>query len=132
MKITNKLVVDSVESLNQLSELKLPVKTAFRLAKITKTLNGILETYNEVLSKLQQDHVEKDEDGNPKTLDDPNNSNVKRLVFADPAAFKAAYQELLDIETEVNFKKLSLEDLGTIEVTPATLFNVEWLVEDES
>jgi hypothetical protein len=131
MKITNKLVVDSVASLNQLSELKLPVKTAFRLAKITKTLNSILETYNEVLSKLQQDHVEKDEDDKPRTLDDPNNPDIKRLVFADPEAFATAYQELLEIETEVSFKKLSLEDLGTIEVTPATLFQVEWLVEDE-
>jgi hypothetical protein len=130
MKITNQLVLNSVESLNQLAELKLPVKTAFRLAKITRKMNEVLETYNEVLTKIQQDHVEKDEDDKPKTLDDPNDPNIKRLVFSDPAAFAAAYQELLEIETEVDFKKLQVEDLGNIEVTPSTLFPIEWLIED--
>jgi predicted phage-related endonuclease len=131
MKITNQVVINSVESLNQLTELKLPVKTAFRLAKITRKMNEVLDTYNEVLRKIQQDHVEKDEDDKPKTLDDPNDPNIKRLVFSDPAAFKAAYQELLEIETEVDFKKLQVEDLGNIEVTPATLFPIEWLIEEE-
>ena len=130
MKITNKLVIDSVESLNQLSELKLPVKTAFRLAKITRKMNEVLETYNEVLTKIQQNHVDKDEDGNRKTVDDPNDPNIKRLVFSDPKAFAEAYGELLEIETEVDFNKLSVEDLGSIEVTPATLFSIDWLIED--
>jgi hypothetical protein len=132
MKVTNQLVLNSVESLNHLSELKLPVKTAFRLAKITRKMNEILETYNEVLGKLQQSHVEKDDDGEPVTLEDPNNAEIRRLVFADPTAFATAYKELLDIETDIGLKKLTLEDLGTIEVTPATLFSVEWLIQDEA
>ena len=129
MKVTNELVVNSVESLNKLSELKLPVKTAFRLAKITRKMNEVLETYNEVLTKLQQDHVEKDENDQPKTLDDPNDPNIRRLVFADPKSFYAAHKELLEIETELDFAKLQVEDLGNIEVTPATLYPIEWLIE---
>ena len=97
---------------------------------MTRKINEVLETYHEVLSKLQQDHAEKDEDDNPKMLDDPDDPNVKRLVFADPEAFAEAYKELLEIETEVDIKKLSVEDLGTIEVAPATLFSIDWLIED--
>ena len=130
MKITNKTVVDSVESLNHLSELKLPVKTAYKLTKLTRKVNEVLETYNEVLGKLQQNHVKKDEEGNPKMLDDPNDSNIKRLVFEDPEAFAEAYKELLEIETEIGITKLTVEDLGNIEVTPTILYQIDWLIED--
>lgn len=129
MKITNKVAVESVGSLNEITELKLPVKIAFKLAKISREINDVLETYNEVLTKLQQEYVKKDESGDPVTLDDPNNSNIKRLVFTDRKAFNEAYSELLEIENEVSFEKLKIDDLGDIEVKSSTLYTLDWLFE---
>lgn len=130
MKLTNKIVVDSVGSLNQLLELKLPVKTAFKLTKISRKLGGVLEAYNKVLAKLQKEHVKKDENGNPMSVEDENNPGIRQLIFEDPVAFTAAYQELVELETEVSFDKLKIEELGNIEVKPTTLFQIDWLFED--
>jgi len=129
MKITNKMVIDSVSSLNTLNELKLPVKTAFRLAKITKKLNEILEAYNSVLQKLQQEYVEKDEEGKQVTFIDPATPSITRLSFKDREAFDAAYQELLGIETEIEITKISLDDLGNVEIKSSTLYDIDWLIE---
>lgn len=130
MKLTNKIVVDSVGSLNQLLELKLPVKTAFKLTKISRKLGGVLEAYSKVLAKLQKEHVKKDESGNPMSVEDENNPGTRQLIFEDPVAFTAAYQELVELETEVSFDRLKIEELGNIEVKPTTLFQIDWLFED--
>jgi len=127
MKITNKVVVESVDSLNKITELKLPVKIAFKLAKISREFNDILATYNEVLTKLQQEYVEKDKSGNLVTLDDPDNPNIKRLVFTDREAFDKSFSELLEIENKVNFKKLRINSLGDVKLMPSTLYQLDWL-----
>ena len=127
MKITNKQVLEAVDGLNELTELKLPVKAAFKLTKITKDLQKVIDSYNEVLKKLQEEHVQRDEEGNQIMLDDPENPNVKRLVFSDRDAFNKAYAELLEIENEVNFSPIPVEELGDVEISSAALFKTDWL-----
>jgi hypothetical protein len=63
-------------------------------------------------------------------VEDVNNPGIRQLVFENIGAFNTAYQELIDLETEVNFDKLKIEDLGSIEVKPSVIYQIDWLFED--
>jgi len=127
MKITNKTLVDSVESLNKIVELSLPVKTAFKIVKATKIVESSLVAYNEVLAKIQDEHILKDEAGEPVTKAHPTNPDLKQLVFEDVAAYHKAVAELHEIEVELALKPLKIDSLGAVEIKPTALYNLSWL-----
>ena len=124
MNITNRQVLQAVDGLNELSELELPVRVAFKITKITRKLQSVIDTYNEVLKKLQEKHVERDEDGKEIVYQD---GNVTRLQLRDGPAFEAEYQELLDQESELEITQLKIDELGDIQLKSSTLFKCDWL-----
>jgi hypothetical protein len=63
MKLTNRQIVESCEALSELNTLKLPVKTSFKIAKVSRIINELLKDYMETLKKLQEEHSHKNEDG---------------------------------------------------------------------
>jgi len=79
------------------------------------------------LAGLQQKHVQKDEDGNPATH--TAEDGTQRLLFEDPQAFQKEYVELLALETELELERLTLDELGDIEVKPTVLYSIDWLIE---
>mgnify|MGYP001223504038 CR=1 FL=1 len=129
MNVKNSDLINAVPALNELLEQKLPVKTAFKLAKLTRIVQPAVDSYNDVLQKLQQEHCEKDEEGNPKIIptDDP---NVNRIVMKDWDTFAAAHQDLLDAETDLGMDALDIEEFGDIDIEGATLFQISWLFKD--
>ncbi len=129
MNVTNTTLVDAVPVLNQLVDLSLPIKTAFKIAKITKALQPALDSYNEVLGRLQQEHSIKGEDGSP-LLEETADPNIKKIVFHDREAFDKAYQELSLIENKFRLEKLSIEEFGDVDITPASLFKIAFLIDD--
>jgi len=126
MKLKNSTVADSVPAINELLKLTLPVKTAFKVVKVAKSLQGVLDSYNVVLKQLQEKHSTKKEDGSMETTDV---GGVQRIVFENPEDFAKEYLELLEQETEVEFKKIPVDDLGDASVAPATLLNLSWLID---
>jgi hypothetical protein len=123
MKLTNRQVVQSVPAINVLNTLKLPVRASFRVAKTSKELDSVLTVYNETLKKLQEEHCEREEDGSVKT-------NGNQIVFKDAEAFQTAFTELLDEESEVSIRTVKLDDLGSVEVEPSVLYQLDWLLEE--
>lgn len=124
MKLTNRQVVQSVPAINVLNTLKLPVKASFRVAKTSKELDSVLTVYNETLKKLQEEHAERDEDGAVKT-------EGNQIVFKDSKAFQEAFTELLDEESDVSVRTVKLEELGSVEVEPSVLYQLDWLLEED-
>lgn len=116
MKLTNGQIADSVPGLKALSEVKLPVKLAFKLGKLMRELDGILKPYELTLRKLQEEHAAA-RDGD-------------KIVLKDPEAYHDAVEELREIENEVNFDQISLNDLGEIELEPQALYSLDWLLID--
>jgi hypothetical protein len=124
MKLTNRQVVQSVPAINVLNTLKLPVKASFRVAKTSKELDSVLTVYNETLKKLQEEYCERDEEGAVKT-------DGNQIVFKDASAFQTAFTELLDLESEVSVRTVKLDDLGSVEVEPSVLYQLDWLLEED-
>ena len=123
MKLTNRQIVDSIAAIQALNVLKLPVKASFRIAKTARTIDEVLVDYNETMRKLREEYAEKDEDGKIKVDGDI-------IVFHDMDGFMKAREELLGIETEVNIKKVDLDDFGGVEIEPSVLSSITWLIND--
>lgn len=124
MKLTNRQIVQAVPAINVLNTLKLPVKASFNVAKTSRALDIVLEDYNKTLKKLQEEHAKRNKKGEMVTKGD-------QIQFKNPEAFNKAFGELMDLESDVRVRKVKLEELGNVEVTPAVLYQLEWLLEDE-
>jgi hypothetical protein len=103
--------------------LKLPVKTSFTLAKLSRKIDVVLKDYQKTLSELQDKHAQKDEVGERVVVDDI-------IQFNDQEAFAAEFSELLDCESEIKSKKISLSGFGSVQVEPSLLYHLDWLIEE--
>lgn len=63
MQITLKELLESEGSLSKLLTLPLPIKTSYRLTKLTKKVNSELRDFKEKRNELILKHGEKDEKG---------------------------------------------------------------------
>jgi hypothetical protein len=123
MKLTNRQLLNSVDSLTQLNTLKLPVKTSFRIAKLSRAIDDVLKAYRDTLKNLQEEHAERDEVGEKVVVEN-------QISFKDPVVFDSAFQELLDCETDVPIKQISIGTFGSVEVEPKLLYHLDWLLKD--
>jgi hypothetical protein len=109
MKLTNRQILNSVESLQALLQVKLPVKTSFEVAKISRLLDDILRDYQKTAQRLKFEFSDED-------VDHPD--------------FAKAIEELLECKTEVSCEKISLESLGEVNLEPAVFYHLNWLIEE--
>jgi len=128
MEISNKTLLESVGALRQLSDLSLPIKLSFKIAKIIRVSQPFVDAYEEVLKKLQDEYVAKDDEGNPR-INDTDDPSIKQLILSDANAFNSAYEELLDASNKLEIEKLKLDEFGGVELKPSLLVQLSWLIE---
>lgn len=107
MKLTNRVVFNSVEALNKLNKLELPVRTAYAVKKNIDALNVQIKFINERRNELINKHGK---DGTIKSED------VKAVN-----AFMTDFQQLLDIEEDIDVKAISIDELGDAKLSSADL-----------
>lgn len=122
MKLSNRQLLNSVESLNKLNSFKLPVKASFKLAKLARVVDESLKDYQKTLDNLHDRFAQKN-NGERVVVDN-------MLQLADPDGFKKAFGELLECETELNVDKINLDALSSLELEPALLYHLDWLIEE--
>lgn len=105
MKIKLNKIVNSIESLNALTEIKFPAKVSYRIKRIIDKLEPILKTYNEKKNELVREYGETEEDGTV-SVKDP--EKLKE--------FLPKIEEILEVEEEVDFEPIPVEMLGDTEV----------------
>jgi hypothetical protein len=123
MKLSNRKLLNVVPSLNELNKLKLPVKTSYRLAKLSRKVESALKDYQKTLESLQDKHAERDDEGEKVVTGNT-------IKFVDDVAFKKEFDELLEFEADVDTKKISLNDFGSVEVEPSFLYHLDWLIKE--
>lgn len=108
MKITYRELVDSVPSLNELTELKFMPRTSLDLSKALKKLDKELANFNEKYKEAVKDL--EDKDLKEKTIDD-----------------------LLGTEVEVDVEKINFSTIERTrsEVSPNLFNNLEWFINDD-
>ena len=118
MKIKLSVLVNTVFSLDVLLGQKIPVKTSYKLAKLTKQIKEEISIYDDVKKKLVDAYgtIEK---GSPE-----------KMVYAGSEHHEKVTSELNDIlstEIDLNFDVLNIEELGNIDIEPVHLYALEYL-----
>lgn len=112
MKIKLKEIIDSIEEIQQVSQLKFPAKKAFELATLLEDLNSHCRLYEEIK--------------NQKILD---NSTDKKTVDQDKIeGFIKEINELLSKEIEVMDFHLEKSDFDGQNISAAQIMRLKWLI----
>ena len=125
MKLTNNVIVNSIEALKNLSCKELDVKTSFKIAKNIKVIDEISNIFVEEKRKLVSKYGTKDKEGNLKVDD----NGVAEIDKDNLEEWNRSYAELLEIENDIDIEKIKLSDLD-IRVSPQELLAIEYMIEE--
>ncbi len=131
MRLTNRDIFSSQQAMVALCLVPFPVTVSFSLAKMARAMNEPLFAIDKVRVDLVEKHGERDED-----------TEQWKVQQGDPgfAAFMQAFEELLNIEVDVDFEKVAIpQQIGgkDIEIAPQVLIalekfiDIEWVHDDE-
>ena len=125
MKLTNKRIINSIDSLKNLSSKELDVKTSFKIAKNIKVIDEISNIFVEEKRKLVSKYGTKDEEGSLKVDD----NGVAEIDKDNLEEWNRSYSELLEIENDIDIEKIKLSDLD-IKVSAQELLAIEYMIEE--
>jgi hypothetical protein len=103
-------IINGVESLKELQEVKLPVKISYRIARLVVKLQPELTVYENKRNELIKELGTEQENGDFK-ITDPEKLKT----------FTEKMKELWDMEVEIDWELLKIDDLGDIVVAPKLL-----------
>lgn len=120
MKLKNSQIINAVDALNKLSEANLPIRQAYNLSKTLTSIKRMAKAIYAERDKLIIKYGEKQEDGSHSIA--ANNAEGKAKFIED-------YSVVLDIEEEVDVRKLSLDDLDGVMISANDLENIEFMID---
>lgn len=128
IKLTNERIVDSVDTLKELNNAKLPVKVAYAITKNINKIDNELKAYIEEKSKLIDKYGEKDKEGKLK-IDEKGNIPLKKEYIED---YNKDIKELLSIENEVDIHMIQLDNLlnSDYSISPSELSAIDFMIEE--
>ena len=110
MKLQLKEIINSTEQIKSLLEVKLPIKVSYRLMRLIDKLQPELKIYDDKRNELVKEFGTKQENGDMK-VEDP-----KKLE-----EFSKKMVELWDVEVDVDFDKLKIDEMGDVNIAPKDL-----------
>ena len=119
-------LLDSIETLKQLSGEPLKARVAFIVARIIKETDAEVTNYNETRTNLINKYGKKNEDGS-LAVDAQNNVQFDP---ADAPAFNTELNELLNTTITLTADKIKMDDLENLEFTPAEILTLEPFIEE--
>ncbi|WP_297428872.1 DUF1617 family protein [Clostridium sp.] len=124
MKITNRKILEDMNTLKAVSQKQFPVKVSYAIAKNISKIDSELKIYEKERQKLIEQYSERDE-GNKIISDE--SGNVK---FADVDGWNKDIKELLDIENEIEIHKFKFEELGNLNISAEELRVIDYMIEE--
>lgn len=119
-----------------LGDPNIPIRESLLIARVAKTMQGEIETYEAIRKALCEKYAEKDEKGVPRmvdaegkqvTGDQPGRYDISPEKMAD---FNKEHQELLGTRITIPGAKVRASDLAEVKIAPVHLMNLTWLLED--
>ena len=127
IKVTIADLLNSTETLQKLSQKDFKAKLAWSIARLLKSAEAEIQSFNETRMNLIKKYGEKDENGELITDD---NGNCK-IPNANMVEFNDELKDMLDAEVEINANKLSIDLLEDIEFTPSDMAVLEPFIDME-
>lgn len=95
--------------MNELSSLRLPAKTAYKISRIAKKVETELKTFYEMRLKIVQEYGEKDENGE-LVLAGPDSAKIREESISE---CNKELEDLLGVQVEFNDNlKISIDSFG--------------------
>ena len=110
MKIKLLDILSNAEPIKELQETKLPVKVSYRIMRLVNKIQPELDTYDVKRKQLIKEFGDINKDGLLQVTD------PKKLE-----KFTIQIQELLNIEIDIDFQKIKVEELGDLTISPKLL-----------
>lgn len=121
MKATLKEILQNVESLSKLLNKELPVKTAYRLGRLSKVLQSELDQFNLTRNNLIKKYG-KEKDGQYQIEPDDKEALEK---------FNKEIEELLTVEINIDsYNPINVDDLGDIKLSAIDMSNLSIFFKD--
>lgn len=115
MKITLKELLQNVNSLSNLLNKELPVKTAYRLGRLSKAIQSELDQFNLTRNNLIKKYG-KEKDGQYQ-IDPEDKTTMKK--------FEKEIEELLSVEITIDaYDPIAVDDLGDIKLSAMDMGNL--------
>ena len=105
MILKNFDIVTIINKSSSIKNKKIPVKVGFAINRNLAILDPIASAYEDERRKIIDKYAEKDERGSPKISDG-------KYVLNDPENYKKDMKELLEMENEINFYTIPIDDLA--------------------
>lgn len=131
IKVVNSdLNKNTLESINNLMDMDINVSSAFKLMKIVKELSPLVEAKGEMEKKIMDKYAEKDDNGQyVQPVDQEGNVIEGSVNIKDFDSFTKEMKDLMEIENELQFDKVNIDDLGLKTVKTKDLISLEFLFE---
>lgn len=124
MKFTNQELQNSFTAMQTLGSMPFKASVAFLVGKAMDKLEACAQTFDNARKKLVEDYAERDDKGEMVLHPGTNNA-----VVNDTAGFLKDFNDLLAEETdEITFTPIKIERLGDVEIPPAVLNTLKWLI----
>lgn len=126
--MTIKDILESKDALAKLNNTQgMPSVVAYRIGKSIKALDNELQTYDEVRTKMLTEAANKDEEGKPVIIEETGQYDIPKDKLED------IYKEIEKLQREevnVEFKKVSVDDISKADLTPRELMQIDFMLEE--
>lgn len=115
MKIKLLDIVEYQKNMGALTKVKLPVKVAYRISKLNNKIASEVKDYKEQEFNLIKDLGEVVLDTEGKETDN------LRVTKENMPKYKEEVEKLLDLEVELDFEPIDINELGETTIEPSLL-----------
>jgi len=124
MKISLKLLEDSVGAITELAKERLPIKIAYSLTKFINKAESELKIYENQKRDIFKKYGAKENKLNNSLFFAPGDENFQIAM--------TELETLSQIEVDIEFVKIKIEELGNINISAETLLQLSYLFEDKN
>ena len=126
----SQLTNETVAGLNNLIDMDINAKLAFRLMRIIKEVSSLVEDKVKLEKKIFDKYLEKDENGNPVPAIDENGNEIPGAVkITSVEDFNKEMFDLMSIENTIPYEKVNFDDLKLETVKVKDLIKIDFLFE---
>lgn len=119
-------LLNSVETLQKLSQKDFKAKLAWQIARLLKSAENEIQSFNETRMDLIRKYGEKDENGGLVT-DEHGNC---RIIESKVVNFNNELNELINSTVEINANKIGIDQLENLDFTPSEISILEPFIEE--
>lgn len=133
MKLKNKDIIETMDSLNLIGKEKFPIKLSWKIETARRVLEPLYESATEIIAKIKQSKALRNEDGSFIQAKDKDGNEVPNTLIFDNKDVESLNKEIINLlneEVEVQNIIIKINDFpDDLELSPDTLHSLKSIIE---